>query len=359
MKMSLVPILLLSCLLMGCPFIYTERTINFKTASLPTEPTNFSELNTYWNDYNSAGPPTLGAGMNFYFSSDRSNTFRPDVKQSFDIMDYRVTISFDQTSGKWYRRADRLSGGPETYGYMPPKTYIGNFDFHLFRRINTGGNELGPFVRTYKNPERELFMYASDSTGNLDVYGVFYTPYHTASHAYEGDGPFKVNLINSAQQDAYPTLTESGDQLLFTSDRSGSFDLFAVPVSPENLVASLQSRPEAAARPEPIAVLNSPADDKCPYINGPLLVFTSNRPGGFGGFDLYYSRWENGTWSAPINFGPTINTSSDEYRPVAMRAEQFENDLLLFSSNRPGGAGGFDLYYVGISKELLQNPKGN
>ncbi|GAB3919462.1 TolB family protein [Larkinella terrae] len=359
MKKFLVLIPLLSCVLMGCPSSYNERTINFKTANLPAEPTNFSELNTPSNDYNSAGPPMLGAGMNFYFSSDRSNTFRPDTKLSYDIMDYRVTVSFDQTSGKWYRRADRMSGGPETYGYMPPKTYIGNFDFHLFRRINTGGNELGPFVRTFKNPEREVLLYASDSTGNLDVYFVHYTPYHTASHAYEGEGPFKANLINSNHQDAYPTLTESGDQLLFTSDRSGSFDLYSVPVSKDNLIASLQVQSGTSNQPAPVAALNSSADDKCPYIIGNLLVFTSNRPGGFGGFDLYYSRWVNGAWSAPTNFGPTINTASDEYRPIAMKAEQFENDLLLFSSNRPGGAGGFDLYYVGIPKELLQLTKEN
>lgn len=354
MKTGLFPILALSFILMGCPNMYNERTINFKTASFPTEPTNFVELNTSSNDYNSAGPPTLGAGMNFYFSSDRSNNFRPDIKQSYDIMDYRVTISFDQIKGNWYRRADRLSGGPETYGYMPPKSYTGNFDFHLFRRINTGGNELGPFLRTYKNPDREVFMYASDSTGNLDIYFLHYTPYHGASHAYEGEGPFKANLLNSSHQDAYPTLTESGDQLLFTSDRNGSFDLFTVPVSSQNLVTSLQSPPASAKGPAPISVLNSSADDKCPYINGPLLVFTSNRAGGFGGFDLYYSRLENGSWSAPVNFGPAINTAYDEYRPITMGAEQFENDLLMFSSNRPKGAGGFDLYYVGIPKEMLQ-----
>jgi len=34
-----------------------------------------------------------------------------------------------------------------------------------------------------------------------------------------------------------------------------------------------------------------------------LMVFASDRAGGFGGFDLYYSRLQNGKWSAPVNFG--------------------------------------------------------
>ncbi|MFD1139970.1 TolB family protein [Larkinella insperata] len=352
MKAPLLLIFLSAVFLAGCPM--TSPKINYKTARLPDEPTNFKELNTPYDDYNSAGPPMLGTGGPFFFSSNRPNTFRPNGPSSFDIMDYAITISFNQEDGSWYRRADRLSGGRETYGYMPPPDYTGNFDFHLFRRINTSGNELGPFVRTYPNQEKEVFLYASDSTGNLDIYFLHYAPYHGASRAYAGEGPQKAALLNSPHADAYPTLTEAGDQLLFTSDRTGSFDLFAVPVSPENLMASLQASPSSTATPRPLAALNSSADDKCPYINGSLLVFTSNRPGGYGGFDLYYSKWENGGWSAPVNFGPAINTAHDEYRPVTMTSDLFENDLMIFSSNRPGGNGGYDLYYVGIPRGMIQ-----
>ena len=40
----------------------------------------------------------------------------------------------------------------------------------------------------------------------------------------------------------------------------------------------------------------------------------------------------------------------DERRPVYVRAPEFQNDLLLFSSDRPGGLGGFDLYAVGVPR---------
>ena len=66
-------------------------------------------------------------------------------------------------------------------------------------------------------------------------------------------------------------------------------------------------------------------------------------------FDLYYSKFEDGAWSEPVNFGAAINTEFDEYRPILFDAEvDYDRDMLVFSSNRTGGKGGFDLYFVGM-----------
>jgi hypothetical protein len=100
----------------------------------------------------------------------------------------------------------------------------------------------------------------------------------------------------------------------------------------------------------PVSEVNSGANDRCPYINGNLMVFTSDRQGGYGGYDLYYSKFNGTAWSEPVNFGTAINTQYDEFRPVSVQVFDFENDLMIFSSNRPGGQGGYDLYYVGIDK---------
>jgi hypothetical protein len=82
------------------------------------------------------------------------------------------------------------------------------------------------------------------------------------------------------------------------------------------------------------------------------MVFASNRPGGYGGFDLYYSEFRNGQWSEAKNFGERINTEYDEFRPITLHYWDFENTLMIFSSNRPGGKGGYDLYYTGISQKV-------
>jgi len=98
-------------------------------------------------------------------------------------------------------------------------------------------------------------------------------------------------------------------------------------------------------------ILSSLYDDKCPSINNNLLVFTSNREGGYGGFDLWYSQLVENSWTTPVNFGSKINSEYDEYRPVTFRFLDY--DLMIFSSNRPGGKGGFDLYCVKI-EDLIE-----
>lgn len=79
--------------------------------------------------------------------------------------------------------------------------------------------------------------------------------------------------------------------------------------------------------------------------SGKRLLFASDRPGGFGGFDLYYAEYRNGAWSAPINLGPDINSKSDEIFP-----SWNENQIITFSSNRLGGFGGLDLYVFDASQ---------
>lgn len=81
-----------------------------------------------------------------------------------------------------------------------------------------------------------------------------------------------------------------------------------------------------------------------------VMVFASDHEGGFGGFDLWYSVYNGQNWLTPVNMGGDINTEYDEYRLVVVSTEGqgFLNDLMIFSSNRPGGKGGFDLYYAGI-----------
>ncbi|MFN0036647.1 MAG: OmpA family protein [Saprospiraceae bacterium] len=73
---------------------------------------------------------------------------------------------------------------------------------------------------------------------------------------------------------------------------------------------------------------------------GARLYFASNRPGGFGGMDLYFSEWKDGTWGAAINLGPTVNTEGNEIFPFID-----PNGRLYFASNGHLGLGGLDLFY--------------
>ena len=93
----------------------------------------------------------------------------------------------------------------------------------------------------------------------------------------------------------------------------------------------------------------------CPYICKNVIVFCSKREGSYGGFDLYYSEYNGTGWSAPANLGTRVNSEYNEYRPVIHYLPDFKHDLLIFSSDRPGGQGGFDLYYAGIPRRITEN----
>jgi hypothetical protein len=75
--------------------------------------------------------------------------------------------------------------------------------------------------------------------------------------------------------------------------------------------------------------------------DGSTLYFSSNRPGGFGGKDLYrVKRLPNGEWSLPKNMGPNINTPFDEDAPFI----DIDNNNLYFASNGHETMGGYDLF---------------
>ncbi len=78
-------------------------------------------------------------------------------------------------------------------------------------------------------------------------------------------------------------------------------------------------------------------------IDGKTLYFTSDRPGGYGGLDIYVSyRDENGEWGPALNLGPTINTQWDEETPFILD----DGKTLYFSSLGHYGMGGFDVFHT-------------
>jgi flagellar motor protein MotB len=90
-------------------------------------------------------------------------------------------------------------------------------------------------------------------------------------------------------------------------------------------------------------IVNKPGfNTQQPFINGNTLYFSSDRAGGFGGFDLYIAKLEGDHITSVQNAGSVINTTEDEQAPYYFAAEQ----TLVFASNGRVGMGGYDLYYA-------------
>src|SRR5712691_7240744 len=89
--------------------------------------------------------------------------------------------------------------------------------------------------------------------------------------------------------------------------------------------------------------VNSAFSDQSPAISkdGLSLYFGSTRPGGSGALDIWVSQREtaDGAWEPPMNVGP-VNTAFIENVPALSRDDHW----LFFNSNRPGGFGGVDLW---------------
>lgn len=69
---------------------------------------------------------------------------------------------------------------------------------------------------------------------------------------------------------------------------------------------------------EPLTSVNTPHDERAPYlVNNEFLFFSSNRPNGYGEVDIYMATrliadsWQD--WSVPVNLGPTFNAEGDDY----------------------------------------------
>jgi outer membrane protein OmpA-like peptidoglycan-associated protein/tetratricopeptide (TPR) repeat protein len=87
--------------------------------------------------------------------------------------------------------------------------------------------------------------------------------------------------------------------------------------------------------------------------DGKALFIASNRPGGEGGLDIWFSeKAEDGDWKRPVNCGDVINTPYDENTPFY----DIENKTLLFSSQGHTGMGGYDVFRSVDRNGIWTNP---
>lgn len=87
--------------------------------------------------------------------------------------------------------------------------------------------------------------------------------------------------------------------------------------------------------------------------DGTVLFFASDRPGGYGGTDIWYSVQRAGTWSQPYNCGAMVNTACDEITPFVTP----DGKHLLFSSAGHETVGGYDIFSTDLSSEFYTTAK--
>ncbi len=88
-----------------------------------------------------------------------------------------------------------------------------------------------------------------------------------------------------------------------------------------------------------------------PYLSadGKTLYFSSNRPDGFGGYDIYISYFIGTSWSTPENMGPVVNSQGNEITPAMIGSD------LFFASDWHHGLGGFDIFRAERENGIWKN----
>jgi outer membrane protein OmpA-like peptidoglycan-associated protein len=285
---------------------------------------------------------------------DKAASIDPEISDDFHFV-YALALhynfKFDEAKREYYKALEKLTAGSQEYLYL--QTCIAQCDYgkramneppvdHDLIRIRNAGEmintpyaEHSPVVSgdesvmifTARRPEC-LGAMPEQNYYDEDVYISF------------RDGELwtkSQNIgmpVNSKGHDATISLTADGRTLyIYRHKEGGGLYVTDFDTSGQNW-----KDPVKVERP-----FNSKYYEACVCVSpdGLSLIFSSDRPNGFGGRDLYMvERQEQGGWSEPKNLGPNINTAWDEDAPFIHP----DGKTLYYSSNGPTSMGGFDIF---------------
>ena len=212
--------------------------------------------------------------------------------------------------------------------------------------VNSSNHDFGPSY--YKNgivfasnrPSKGLFKptYKWDGTNYLDL---FYSDLADKTNPTE---PKKIQRgINTRYHDAAAVFFDDYSKVLFTRNNyyQGKSIESSDGINKIQLYEAHQKKNGRWKSPIPFKFNSNEYDTRHPSIteDGDKLFFSSDRPGGHGGHDIWKSVRRDGKWQDPINMGPKINSEGNEGFPFI-----YNDSLLYFASDGHEGLGGLDLY---------------
>jgi len=213
----------------------------------------------------------------------------------------------------------------------------------LFSRVlNTKHNE-GQV--SFSSDEKTIY-YTRSTRKNSSNYQLF-----KASLKYKSNGNWS-NHIQLTKNTSYsvenPHVSSDGTKLYFSSNRSGGFGGFDIYVAKIRKDGSL-GKPENLG-----ALINTSKDEKFPHLskNGKELYFSSKGHKGAGGFDIFMSKNVSNEYTKLRNLGRDVNSQFDEVAFIYVN-----KDSGFFSSNKKDSKGSFDLYRF-EAETIYQNIEG-
>ena len=227
----------------------------------------------------------------------------------------------------------------DTLKFISLSKYRSNINYY----INNTNNQLISYI---KNDSIDSWYYQYSPYFDQNTNKLFFTVREggnlfddenivTASLSNNNFTDFKPYItLNSENNEGTPSFSDDGKFMVFTSCemdfKNNSCDIYY-----SQMKDNFWSRPRKFDDN-----INSAFWDSQPFMYDGTLYFVSNRPGGVGGRDIYYSVIkEDGSFSKALNFRE-VNTKHEEVSPVVNDA------IFYFSSNRDNSYGGYDIYLL-------------
>lgn len=259
---------------------------------------NVSELNTEYNDF---APSISTDGAEIIFTSNRPNGNTPNEVGEYDNDIYSSTLY----EGKW-TKAKPIKG------------------------VNTESDDISgnlSFDGTKMLMHREV-------DGQTDIF-------ESELKGLNWSSPKKAHyqISSPRSNERYAAYSPDGWSIYFNRDNANRSNGYEI------MYSSMQSKINKDFKAaQMISTINSKFNEGPVYIHidGETMYLASEGTGSMGGYDIFTSSYENGTWSKPVNMGAPINTPYDDF----FFASTANGKFAYIASNRKGGKGGYDIYKV-------------
>ncbi len=207
----------------------------------------------------------------------------------------------------------------------------------LIREIASEFDDETPFI----TPDGEYIFFSSNRDGSIEIpkdesgtTRISRDLYVSKNVNGHWDTPIHVpGVVNTINNEEYPSLSLDSTTLFYTScpfnDGSKTQIMKAEYINGEFV--------NPAALPSPVNIGKQDMG-LVPSTDGKGFFFSSRRPGGYGGLDLWYVKYQDGIFGEPINLGPEINSPWNEINLSVI------DKYIYISSNRDGGFGSYDIY---------------
>ena len=231
--------------------------------------------------------------------------------------------------------------------------YIGNIDTSsnslsnvkkLPKSINTKYHE----ATASFSPDHQTIYFTRNNYGKKlkrDKKGINHLKiYRSTKNGKEWSSAVELPFNSESYSRGHPAVSPDGKQLFFVSDMPGGFgktDIYVVDILEDGGFSAPKNLGKA---------LNTSEKEMFPFITESSIYFSSDRPLGFGGLDIYKANYSEDLFEVATNIGQPLNSNRDDFSYIIDE----QGDKGYFASNRKGGKGDDDIY--SFKRFLVEQP---